>query len=359
MRTTLPVANIKPAVEIGAIDRQAKSLDQPKIIIAAQAATVYELHVALQEFGGIDAIDSRGYTALMILADLGEVECVGFLIDKGANVGVQSTDEGYTALMIAANSKCLIMKNTVAVLSALIGADPRAEYLDHAGAKGETALMIAVKARHWNLALLLKEAGADIHKRNKEGFSALSYAADKGDYGTVEWLLEQEGWFSKEQVEDALNSTTSPFLRSTIKAALKEYPDNVDVAALKPAMAQEVSHPAPSASGQAVHSAMTVFVANNPGPNSENANALQNPADSKKTFFPRMQTGAPAVTPPAGPTKRSAPLVPEDKIKRPVDGQNATAAKRQGDPGYEEVQLPPPAVSSGSNALIARPRPGP
>ena len=359
MRTTLPVANIKSAVGIGPTDHKTKSRDEPKIIIAAQATDIHKLHLAIPESEGIDVTDSHGYTALMILADLGDVECVGFLIDKGAKVGVQSTKEGYTALMIAADSKSRSKENTVAVLSALIGADPSAEHIDHAGANGETALMIAVQARRWNLALLLKEAGADIHKRNNDGLSALSYAAKSGDRNIVEWLLEQKGWFSREQVRDALSSTTSPLVRSTIKAALKEYPDNVDVAALKPAMAQEVSHPAPSASGQAVHSAMTVFVANNPGPNSENANALQNPAGSKKTFFPRMQTGAPAVTPPAGPTKRSAPLVPEDKIKRPVDGQNATAATRQGDPGYEEVQLPPPAVSSGSNALIARPRPGP
>ena len=237
-------ANKTVAVNQPNNDRHDSTRTEPRIIVAAKDADIDELLSAIDDNVNINVKDSRGYTSLMILADLGDLEGVKLLLKKGADVKVESSGEGYTALMIAANSINHFNKE-FAVLSALIDADPSPEHIDHACPKGVTAFMLAVHAGKQELALKLRNAGADVNKKNSDGLSALSYASGEGNYETVLWLMEQKGWFSKEQVRGALDFAQSERVKGILKASLKPKRGNFIVDSSMPQVTLQVGKRSP------------------------------------------------------------------------------------------------------------------
>ncbi|MBS7778558.1 ankyrin repeat domain-containing protein [Acidovorax sp. CCYZU-2555] len=328
---------------------------------AAQGPGSEALELAIKKVDSIDVKDFRGFTALMAAVVHENVEGVKFLIASGADLRVEFEGSGWTALTLALTKK-------IEILSELIDADSSPEHIDHADADGYTALMWALRFHAWPQASMLKEAGADVSKISNQGQSILLYSVETGDVSLMNWLMEQKGWFSRAQVENVIDQlkgkikqlddegtqmddkiksrirSRSEHYANCLKYILEEYPQDFIVDSSKNAMPQKISNPAPSISGHAMHEAMTLFVANNPGPSSAENTAARNPDGStaKKTFSPRRQTGAPAEIAPAGATRRPAPSVPEDEIRRPVNAQNATVTTRMGNPGYQEVQLPSP-----------------
>lgn len=328
---------------------------------AAEGPGSEALELAIKKVDNIDVKDLHGFTALMAAVVHENVEGVKFLIASGADVRAEFEESGWTALSLALTKK-------VEILSELIDADSSLEHIDHADADGYTALMWALRFHAWPQASMLKEAGADVNKISNQGHSMLLYSIETEDVSLVNWLMEQKGWFSKAQVEDVIDQLKgkikqlddegtqmhdksksrmrfmSEHYAKCLKSILEQYPQDFIVDSSKNAMPQKISNPPPSISGHAMHEAMTLFVANNPGPSSAENTAARNPDDNteKRTFPHRSQTRAPAEIAPAGATRRPAPVVPEDEIKPRVNAQNATASTRMGNPGYQEVQLPSP-----------------
>lgn len=186
-----------------AYDTDQSSIKNAQLIRAVNSGNLERLRMALDQGADINATDHRGYTPLMILADKGSIECVSELIRRNADLSIKSAKEGYTALMIAANSESL-SGNDMAIFSALLEADRSDAHVNCASNSGLTALMIALAAGQTEMALALKEANADINKLNQDGLSALTYAATHGHKDTVDFLMKEDFALSKNQVWEAI-----------------------------------------------------------------------------------------------------------------------------------------------------------
>lgn len=119
------------------------------------------------------------------------------LLDRGADPNI-SDSRGATAIMTAATV------GNEAVAKALLdkGADVNAEDTD-----GETALILVAKHGNGAIVRLLVENGADVNARNTAGASALKIATDNGRTDIVKLLLENG---AEPEVEDTTKSTEEP-----------------------------------------------------------------------------------------------------------------------------------------------------
>jgi ankyrin repeat protein len=126
--------------------------------------------IPMLEQPGSHVVNYRGYngdTALHITTRNRELDWVGYLLKKGADPNIADA-KGYTPLMIAAQ----------------IGFEEAAEWMVRLGAKvdltnrlGETALIIAVQQRQPQMVELLLKAGANPDKADHSaGYSARDYA---------------------------------------------------------------------------------------------------------------------------------------------------------------------------------------
>lgn len=310
--------------------RQDPNRAEPKIIAAAKECDIDKLLSAIDDGVDINVKDSRGYTPLMILADFGDIEGVSLLIKRGADVKVESGVEGYTALMIAANSMDYFNRES-AVLSALVAADSSPEHLDHACPRGVTAFMLAVHSGNKELALKLQNAGADVNKQNNDGFSALSHASAEGEYETVLWLMEQNGWFSKGQVRDALDVTQSETVKGIFTDFLRLKRGNFVADSSISAVVEQVGkRPLPMSE----NSNMAPIFKNNPG--SAAAENTSAPSPRTKQILPRTKPGletAPEALGPGPGIIRKLPPVEDDDQVRHQDKKSRTNSSEQSSAG--------------------------
>ena len=118
----------------------------------------------------VNARTNNGVTPLMIAAEEGHINAVTSLVKCGANVDLQDKD-GQTALHHAMQSP---QASICEVLSCLIknGADVNAHTFHN-----ETPLMLASRDGHVNVVTFLIEHGADVDLQDKDGDTALHYAA--------------------------------------------------------------------------------------------------------------------------------------------------------------------------------------
>ncbi len=325
------------AVNHAANDRQPKVQAEPRIIVAAKSGDIDLLSSVIDDGVDINAKDSRGYTALMILADLGDIKGLNLLLEKGADVKVQSSNEAYTALMIAADNMDHYIKE-FAVLSALIDANPSPEHLDHACDKGVTAFMLAVHSGNEKLAIKLKNSGADINKKNNDGFSALSYAAATGDAEKLLWLMGKKRWFSATHVREALDVSHSHIVKGILTDSLKSNPRNFIAESSRSAAPRQASTALPSVAIEHENSNMAMALAGNRGP--EAAVDLVAPSPTAKKLLPPMEAGRQIATGalrPVGPVVRQLQPVgdddqaqPEEKRSRPNSSRAESASGESG-----------------------------
>jgi hypothetical protein len=138
-----------------------------------------EMVRALLEAGAeINARNSRGQRALMVLDDDATEALVQDLVNAGAKVNLKD-EEGDTALIHAAEW------SEPEVLRALLNAGARVNAKNKAG---ETALMKAAEEGKLESVRLLIALGADINAKNNEGKTALKLAGDN-DHTDIVGLL--------------------------------------------------------------------------------------------------------------------------------------------------------------------------
>lgn len=180
-----------------------------------QGVTVKRLKAALDEGAQVDAtVDSDADTSLMLAALQRNVECVKYLVSKGASVNAKNRS-GWTALLwaVCSNSlpcvRTLVSSgadvNSVATRSDLsvlkqavmCGYVEIAAYLIAIGAMleardrhGCTPLMVAVSMNHPECVKLLISHGANLAAKDLTGGTALSLAKD---YPRIVAILKAAG----------------------------------------------------------------------------------------------------------------------------------------------------------------------
>ncbi|MBQ2380787.1 MAG: ankyrin repeat domain-containing protein [Akkermansia sp.] len=131
-------------------------------------------------WSGVSAAEQKA--ALMECAWSGELPELQKLVRAGADVNA-ANERGDTALMRAAQRGRLDM------VQVLLAADANPNAQDK---RGWTALMgtcVSKYTRNTAIARALVAAGAQLELKNKQGFTALSYAAQSDKYDHVEYLL--------------------------------------------------------------------------------------------------------------------------------------------------------------------------
>ncbi len=115
----------------------------------------------------VNAVDAAGTPMLGNAARAGSLTMVKWLLSKDADINAVSKDRGYTALMDA------IWKNKITLVSYLInnGAD-----LSTISKDGQPIAVLATGSGNPDICKMLAEHGADIHKKDNLGMSALEYA---------------------------------------------------------------------------------------------------------------------------------------------------------------------------------------
>jgi ankyrin repeat protein len=162
----------------------------------------------------VDVPDADGTTALMWAAYRNDVEMADILLSAGADVNA-ANEYGATALYAAAASADSVMtekllaaradpnarllsgetplmeaarRGNLAIVRLMLagGADPDAQEAN----AGQNALMWAISERHSEVTAELVRHGADVNARSKNGFAAISFAAQQGDTNSIGTLLE-------------------------------------------------------------------------------------------------------------------------------------------------------------------------
>ena len=165
MRIVLPVM----AALALAVPAQAQFSDSYKFLDAVKKKKGEEVMEMINEPGS-NIVNTRdittGETGLHIVTARRDLQWMGFLIGKGANVNARDS-RGRTPLVIATN---LNFEEGVQLLI-----DHKAR-LDEANTAGETPLISAVHNRRLTLIRMLLKAGANPDRRDNSGRSARDYA---------------------------------------------------------------------------------------------------------------------------------------------------------------------------------------
>jgi ankyrin repeat protein len=193
-----------------------------------RTAVTYQDLVKVKELveAGVDINDqdeSYGTTALMMACQYNLVDIAKYLIEKGADISIQS-NSGQTALMASASASQelfnLLIANgadfsvkdnsgysafTLSITGVLmervgleiagklleLGADVN-EAATSGAAAGYTCLMMAARNQRPDIANFLIEHGANVNAKAADGSTALSLAEKKGDQEMVA-LLKKHG----------------------------------------------------------------------------------------------------------------------------------------------------------------------
>ncbi|HEU0186264.1 MAG TPA: ankyrin repeat domain-containing protein [Gallionellaceae bacterium] len=131
---------------------------------------------------GLPAVDQSGCTPLHYAASAGNHEEVARLLDAGLDVNARDED-GWTPLHFAAQSK------SAKVVELLIAAGAAVDAVDQ---HGNTPLWTAVFTSKGNgvLIALLRSAGADPHKANLHGVSALTLARNIASHDVARFFSD-------------------------------------------------------------------------------------------------------------------------------------------------------------------------
>ncbi len=185
------------------------------ICIAAEKGHMDIVKLFLDKGADVNAIDTRGGTALIFTAYSGHLDVIKLLFDKGADVNAKSSD-GLTALMLASCAgnqdivRMLLDKgakineqtitgNCALLLASSKGAWSVVKLLLEKGANSnsistvsyETALKFASIAGQLDIVTLLLDKGAEIHAQDSAGQNALLHACGAQKWDIAKLLLEK------------------------------------------------------------------------------------------------------------------------------------------------------------------------
>jgi len=146
----------------------------------------------------LDARSRNGDTALMIAAFNGEVAAANRLIDKGAEIN----RPGWTALHYAAASGSLPITRKLL---------EHAAYIDAESPNKTTPLMMAARAGHEKVVVLLLEEGADVLLKNELGLDAIDFAKSQ-ERTAIARILER--WQTKASAAPKKAEASEPSLKS-------------------------------------------------------------------------------------------------------------------------------------------------
>ena len=184
-----------------------------------------EVVAALQGLGGRVETNYTGLTesdALVKAARLGDLDKARSLLDRGAKPNV-ANDNGVTPLMAAAfegrlEMAELLIKRGAAVDQVPVGLrewalnNSRAPSTDRelieSAARGDTALIIAVRQGHTDTVRYLLDHGADVNRPNRQNESALFVAAELGRAEIMRALLRKGANANATEKENRTSSFT-------------------------------------------------------------------------------------------------------------------------------------------------------
>mmetsp|Transcript_93930 Transcript_93930/g.274963 ORF Transcript_93930/g.274963 Transcript_93930/m.274963 type:complete len:365 (-) Transcript_93930:74-1168(-) len=135
---------------------------------------------------------SRGFSPLMLASMAGgggALACLRFLLEARAAVEARD-EEGLTPLLHACRAGT---PDAVELLLELGGASPEA-----CTRSGQTAAMLAVQGEMDTMVPYLLEKRASAERRDREGWSLLLHACDRGRRELVRWLLRRGASASEE-----------------------------------------------------------------------------------------------------------------------------------------------------------------
>ena len=137
----------------------------------------------LQKGVDIHKTDGNGKTPLMWAAQKGHIDILEILLKKGAKVNVVDNETGKTALLWA----CIDRK--IASVKKLVEFGASVNIPDH---NGVTPLMWVLRSRYTGIGrFLLSVDNIDVDAQDKDGKTALMWAAQEGRVNFVEFLLEK------------------------------------------------------------------------------------------------------------------------------------------------------------------------
>lgn len=151
---------------------------ESKFLDAAKRGDLVVVKLFLQAGMSVDTANERGGTALYSAAANGHLDVVEFLVGAGSSVTTATTNEGFTALHLAA-SHLSVVRFLVEQGAAVDGADNG----------GITALHRAAGGGHLDVVEFLVGSGADLEVADDDGWTALHVAAGLGHLETVRYLV--------------------------------------------------------------------------------------------------------------------------------------------------------------------------
>lgn len=208
--------------------------------LAIANANAAMVDVLLAAGANPDTREHNGQTALMSAADVGNFESVMLLVEAGAQVSAQDPAYGQTALMFAARAghapivDFLLRQGADPDAATDIGATPRwtrpnsqrgfgfgigiirgGTPADRGRREpipgGMTPLLYAARSGHTEVARLLLDAGADIHKTDANTINPLLMAVETNNIATAHFLMDRgadinvQDWYGRAPLWEAIN----------------------------------------------------------------------------------------------------------------------------------------------------------
>ena len=148
-------------LKAGADPDKATNGDETPLMVAARTGKPTPVRSLLDAGGKVDASNREGQTALTWAANEGHVEVLDLLLKAGAAPDT-TLKSGLTPIMLAArNGHIGVVKSLLAAGMEIDDATKVGKANGKAPPKATTALTLAVENAHFDLAIVLLEAGAD------------------------------------------------------------------------------------------------------------------------------------------------------------------------------------------------------